>query len=313
MGRLAIILAAWLLFAPAVLQAAPPTAEEQALTKKYRAMLDNQHPVFGDVPIDRAKAVLHLGRNYYFLSAEEAKLVLTDGWGNPPSAVSDVLGMIFPSGTRFVDDTWGAVITYDPSGYVSDSDAKSADYSAIIKTSQDQEGEINEARIKEGFPAQHLVGWAQPPTYDPVSHAVIWAQNIQFGAEADHALNYDIRKLGRNGVLSVNIVSTMAKLPEIRSAAGELGKTSEFEKGSRYGDYIPDLDKKAEYGLAGLVAAGVGVAAAKKIGLLALFAVFAKKFFVVLLALLAGGANWARRLFRKKDSGRSGGDEPRDD
>jgi len=300
---LSIMAAGLLLTSAPALAAGTPTPEQAALIRKYQAILDGLHPVFGDVRVDRADALLHLGRAYYFLPAEEAKRVLVEGWGNPPDSVGDVLGMIFPAGTTFVDDGWGAVITWLPTGYVSDVDAKSADYSAVIRDAQDQERELNEERVKQGFAAQHLVGWAQPPTYDAKNHSMIWAQDIKFGDNAEDTLNYDVRMLGRNGVLSINIVSAMSHLRQIRPAAATLARTAEYEKGFRYADYVPDVDKKAEFGLAGLVAAGVGVAAAKKLGLLALFAVFAKKFFVLALALFAGVAGWLRRAFRKDKTG----------
>lgn len=303
MRHLKAIVAAWLVLLAPALAAAPPTAEEKARAQKDQAILDSLQPVFGDVSIDQAKAVLHLGKRYYFLPADQAKRVLTEGWGNPPDSVANVIGMIFASGTHFATEGWGAVITYEASGYVSDEDASTADYAALAKAAQDEEAERNKALVQQGFPTSHLVGWAQPPTYDQTAHTLIWARDIKFAGEPSDTLNYDLRKLGRNGVLSVNIVAAMPKLPEVRQAAAALGKTAEFESGSRYADYVPDIDKKAEYGLAGLVAAGVGVAAVKKLGLLALVAVFAKKFFILLLALLAGMGGWVRRLFRKKDEG----------
>ena len=121
----AIIAAHWMVL-PA--QAAEPTPAEQALIQKYKGILAQLHPVSGDVAVPGADAVLHLGKDYYFLDFAEAKLVLTDGWGNPKDAVDGVLGLVFPMGKTFVDDTWGAVLTFEPSGYVPDDDAKSADY-----------------------------------------------------------------------------------------------------------------------------------------------------------------------------------------
>lgn len=72
-----------------------------------------------------------------------------------------------------------------------------------------------------------------------------------------------MRHLGRHGVLSMNVISQMSKLTEVRQVAAHLAKTAEFDTGARYVDYQAG-DKKAEYGLAGLVAAGLGVGAAKK-------------------------------------------------
>src|SRR6185503_11785604 len=245
------------------------TPEQEALIAKYGALAKSLHPQSGDVTVAAANATLHLGNQYYFLPADDAKRVLVDGWGNPAEAVSDVLGMVFPEGKTFVDDTWGAVLTYSPDGYVSDEDAKSADYDEILRAVQSGEADENAERKSAGLPAVHLVGWAQPPSYDQEHHALIWAREIQFGDQPENVLNYDIRTLGRRGILSMNMVSSMSKLIEVRASATDLQQIAGFNDGARYTDYQAG-DATAGYGLAGLVAAGIGAAAAKKLGLLAI-------------------------------------------
>lgn len=253
-----------------------PTPAQQAEIQRLTKLLGSLHPQAGDVQIAGAKALLHLGKAYRFIPADEAKRVLTEGWGNPPEAVGSVLGMIFPVGKTFLDDSWGTVVTFDPSGYVADDDAKSADYAKVLEDARSGEAEDNKARTEKGFEPAHLVGWAEPPHYDSAHHSVIWARDIAFGKQSDHTLNYDVRILGRYGVLTLNTVATMSELAEIRPAAANLGAVADFEPGSRYADFVPNLDKKAEYGVAGLVAAGVGAVAAKKLGLLALIALGGK-------------------------------------
>lgn len=199
-----------------------------------------------------------------------------------------------------MDDVWGAVITYEATGYVSDEDARTEDYDAIIQAFQSQEDEINAERARLGFPAQHLVGWAQPPSYDEKRHSVVWAQNIQFAGQADNTLNYDVRLLGRRGVLSLNLVSSMSKLPEVRTDAARFASAAEFNVGARYADFNEATDAKAEYGIGGLVAAGVGVAAAKKLGLFGILLAFGNKFFVLILAGGAAVVAWGRRAMARR-------------
>jgi uncharacterized membrane-anchored protein len=148
----------------------------------------------------------------------------------------------------------------------------------------------------------HLIGWAQPPAYDKAHHYLVWARDIRFGAEDEDTLNYDVRVLGRRGVLSVNVVSGMSQLAQIRADAAKLAAAATFDPGSAYADYKPGTDHKAEYGIAGLVAAGLGLAAAKKLGLLALIAVFGKKLVVVIAAAFAWLATRFKRLLRKEPS-----------
>ncbi len=278
--------------------APPASAEDQARAQQMRRILDSLHPQTGDIRLPNGNAILHLGSDYYFLPANEARTVLVDAWRNPPRVAVGVLGLVFPKGTTFMDDSWAAVITFDPSGYVSDEDAKTADYAELMTRMQSGEDEINAQRTREGYPAQHLVGWAQTPVYDPANHSVVWAQNIHFDNAPENVLNYDVRLLGRRGVLSLNMLTVMAKLDETRVAAAKFARSVEYDRGERYADFQPG-DAKAEYGVAGLVAGGVGLAVAQKAGLLGAILLFAKKFFVLILAFFGGIGAWFRKKFGK--------------
>lgn len=298
MAALASLLAAPLAARNAAQDGAPSKADIDA---RIRAISERLHPVSGDVRVPTANALLHLGRDYYFLPADEARIVLTEAWGNPPEAGGNVLGMVFPTGRTFADDTWGAVVTYQATGYVSDSDAASTDYGELMSQMQSGESELNAERTRQGFPTQHLVGWAQAPAYDARTHSVVWARNIQFGGEAENTLNYDIRLLGRRGVLSLNMVTVMSRLAETRDAARRFAGAAEFAAGERYADFQPGTDRVAEYGIAGLIAAGVGATVAKKVGLLALILAFGKKAIIFILAGIALLWKRIRRLFGYRD------------
>jgi uncharacterized membrane-anchored protein len=262
-------------------------------------VLKSQHRITGDVTLPGPKATLHLGEKYYFLGPDDARQVLKE-WGNPPSAADGVLGIVFPADKSFVYDTWGAVITYEDAGYIADKDADKADYNKFVEDVRKSEPDDNAQRKKDGFAPIHLVGWAQPPSYDKARHYMIWARDLKFGDQQDDTLNYDVRLLGRRGFLSLNLVSTMSKLPTVRADAATLAGDAVFDPGSLYTEFDASKDKKAEYGIAGLVAAGLGLAAAQKFGLLAIILLFAKKFLVVILAGFAGAAAWVRRLFNRQ-------------
>jgi uncharacterized membrane-anchored protein len=298
----ACVFAAWVVAGSAVAAVAPQalTPQQQAQLAKYKKIAAGLHPRFGDVPVAVAGATLHLGRDYYFLSADEARSVLVDAWGNPPDAVPNVQGMIFPAGKSFASDSWAAIVSYKDSGHVDDADAKTTDYGAMLQQAHDSEADINQARKDKGFATMHLVGWAQPPYYDQAHHTLVWARDIRFGDLSQDTLNYDLRALGRGGVMSMNIVSTMARLGEVRMAAAKLQNIGTFNNGARYEDYKAGSDKLAEYGVGGLVAAGVGVVLAQKLGLLAVVLLFAKKFIAVILAGFAAVGAWFRRRLSRK-------------
>jgi uncharacterized membrane-anchored protein len=276
-------------------------ASDPAESQRLEGVLRSQHPQWGDVSVPTANATLHLGKRYYFLKADEAKQVLTE-WGNPPASAEGVLGLVFPAGTTFLDRGWAGVITYEQAGYVNDEDADQADYQKLLDEMHKGEDAENAERKRSGFHSVHLVGWAQPPSYDKARHQMIWAQDLQFGGVDHHTLNYDVRVLGRRGYLSVNVVTSMDQLAEVRPAAAQLASAVSFDPGSTYADYDPGHDKKAEYGMMGLVAAGLGLAAAKKLGLLAAILVFAKKGVVLILAAGAAVVARVKRLFKKEPS-----------
>ncbi|HEV2598288.1 DUF2167 domain-containing protein [Sphingopyxis sp.] len=272
-------------------------ARQRAATEKLLSSLDRQT---GTIPIQAAKADLLLGDNYYFVGPEQSRTILVDIWRNPPASANGVLGMVFPKGKSFVDDTWSAVITFEATGYVSDDDAKTIDYNQMLADMRaSDEAQAPDIRA-QGYPAGILQRWAQPPTYDAGKHSLVWARDIKFDDMPEDSLNYDIRLLGREGVLSMNILASMSQLDEVREAAKTFASVGTFRSGARYADFNAATDKKAEYGLAGLVAAGGAAAVAKKVGLLAVLAKFGKFIFIGLIAIFAMFRNAIGGLFRRK-------------
>ena len=293
-----------LMLALAIALPAAATAQHEPTAAQVRAVEANLHPQTGDIAIPGANATLHLGQGYYYLPPDEAKRVLTDVWGNPPAVADGVLGIVLPAGKTASSSVWGAVITYENSGYVTDDDAQTADYDGILTQLRSGEEENNRQRREQGYPAMNLVGWAQPPAYDRATHSVVWARDLKVAGSPVDSLNYDVRLLGRGGVLSLNMLADMPHLDEVRAAAASFGRTAEFTAGQRYADFSEAKgDKRAGYGLAGLVAAGVGIAAAKKLGLLALALGFGKKFLVIIAVALAGAKRLFGKLFGPKDDG----------
>jgi uncharacterized membrane-anchored protein len=277
------------------------TAEQKARLAMLREIYHAEHPRHGDIAVPGTDSVLHLGQAYYFLDAADARRVIVEAWGNPADAAQNVLGLVIPTGKTFAD-SWGAVVTWNPTGWVSDTDAKSADYDALLKQMKEGEAEDNKRRAAQHLTTLQTVGWAQAPTYDPATHSAVWARELQEGDDTDpshHGLNYHVRFLGRRGVLSLNMVSAMSQLAQTRAAAKDLAATAAFNPGARYADYKAGVDKSAGYGIAGLVAAGLGVLAVKKLGLLAVILAFGKKFIVILAAAAAGAGAWIKRQWSR--------------
>jgi len=299
-GISASALALVLGLAPIAAQADTPQAQPQKIPPELAKFEAGLHKQGGDVAIPAAHATLHLGDRYYFIPADEAATVLTKVWGNPPSAADGVLGLVIENGKSIYDNVWSAVVTYEDTGYVPDKNAKSEDYDKVEEQIRDGEADGNAERQKQGYATMHLVGWAQPPSYDAAQHSLIWARDIKFSDTPVDTLNYDVRLLGRKGVLSLNMLSTMNDLPEVRAAASDFGTAAAFDRGSTYADYDSSVDKTAQFGLAGLVAAGAGVVIAKKLGILAIALGFGKW---ILAAFAVAGATmrrWIAGLFGRR-------------
>jgi uncharacterized membrane-anchored protein len=123
-----------------------------------------------------------------------------------------------------------------------------------------------------------------------------WAKDLDFGG--GHTLNYDVRVLGREGVLSMNAVAGMDQLGAIRQDMQSLITQADFNPGQRYEDYNKGTDKLAAYGLGALVAGGV----AAKMGLFAkLIAVVIAAKKIIIAGVIAVGGALARLFKGRKD------------
>jgi uncharacterized membrane-anchored protein len=242
-------------------------------------------------------ATVRVPEDFRFLGPEGSRRLLTEGWGNPPHSADDVLGMLVPAGISPLGSTgWGIVITYEEEGWVNDSDAKTIDYSKLLAEMRDSSETINREREKQGFPPIKLIGWAEPPHYDAPAHKLYWAKELAFGNEGERTLNYNIRILGRRGVLVLNAVSVMGQLPMIRAKTPQVLAAVEFNEGHRYTDYLPGKDKAATYGVAGLI---VGASAAKA-GLFKMLWVGILAFKKVIVAAIVALGAAAKRLFTRE-------------
>ena len=112
-------------------------------------------------------------------------------------------------------------------------------------------------------------------------------------------LNYDIRVLGREGILEVSVMSSVPHLNDIKEKAPSILGMVDFTDGNRYTDFKPGTDKVAAYGIAGLIAGGV----LAKAGFFKVIFLFAAKFFkVIIVAAVALFAGLAKLFGRKKSA-----------
>jgi uncharacterized membrane-anchored protein len=282
---------------------APTPAEMQAAYQAHVAeILKGISYKEGTAELPGGIARFELPAGFRFLDSQGARKVVVDLWGNPPEQASDLLGMVVPAGEALDHpDSWAIVISFSQDGYVSDKDADEIDYDDLLSQLKEGNKEANEARKAEGFETLELVGWAVAPHYDKEHKVLHWAKRLKAEGSDEDTLNYDVRVLGRRGVLSLNGVASIGRVGDVEAASPGIVSMVHFNEGHRYADFDSATDKEADYSLAGLVLGGaVAAKLAAKAGILAKLGailIAGKKFLVIgVIAVVAFG----KKLFGRK-------------
>lgn len=252
----------------------------------------------GLIKLPGDKAEIKVPAGFKFLNKQQSQFVLTKVWGNPPGSAENALGMIFPEHTNpYSDSSFAFVVEFEEIGYVKDDDAEKIDYDDMLASLQKEEKAANEERVKQGYPSIHVVGWAQKPYYDKKNKVLHWAKELQFSDnDGDHTLNYEIRILGRHGVLSLNAVCTMQELPLVKANIDKVLHMASFTDGNTYFDFDPKMDNVATWTIGGLVAGKV----LAKAGFFAIILKYLGVFWKFILLGLAAFAGFFKKLFIRK-------------
>lgn len=271
-------------------------AQEEPRRAQMQSLADQIKYQSGEITLRDGLARVSVPAGFRYVNPAGTETLLTGIWGNPPGRQS-TLGMLVPEYfSPFQRGAWAVVISYDEDGYIKDDDADELNYGDLLKSMKDEVSKASVERVKDGYSTIELVGWAAPPRYDRTTHKFYWAKEVKFGDSAEHTLNYNIRILGRRGVLVLNAVASIEQLHEIEAAAPTILSMVEFNSGQRYADFTPSTDKVATYGLAALVAGGVAAKAGFFKGLIAILLAAKKLLFVGIAAVMA----FLRRLFGGK-------------
>jgi uncharacterized membrane-anchored protein len=216
---------------------------------------------------------LDLKAEHRFLPSKEAAKVL-EQMGSFHN--DNLLGVV----TNRTPEDWFAVIRYEAEGYIKDDE--SIDANELLSAIREGTDEANKERVEKGFKALRIDGWSEAPRYEKTAHHLVWALDVS--DDEGKSVNFNTRILGRRGYVSINLVTSPQELAGYKPQASAILASTTFSKGARYEDFDNKTDKVAEYGLAGLVLGGAGLAAAKlvKVGLLAKFSK------VIIAALIAG-------------------------
>ena len=275
------------------MQGGTPEQEEENYNTWAQELWDSLDKKQGQILIAKANAVLNVPENFIYLDAKDAETVLVDAWGNMPS--TGTLGILMPANmTAFDYDSWAVTIEYSADGYVSDEDAADINYDELLEEVKSDTAEVSKERLKQGYESIEMIGWASQPYYDVVDKKLHWAKEIKFGGNEQNTLNYNIRILGRKGVLVLNFIANMEQKAQIEAQLSEVLAIAQFDQDNQYADFNPDTDNYAAYGIGALITGKV----LAKTGFLAIALVFLKKFGVF---ILIGAGALISRVFKRKD------------
>ncbi|MGH8239531.1 MAG: DUF2167 domain-containing protein [Steroidobacteraceae bacterium] len=266
----------------------------------------------GKATWEAAMAAMVHGPNSVQLK-DQAQLALPAGYGFVPpkegAAVMDMLGnqiderfvgLIFPQAG---DSNWFVTVDYEPSGYIKDDDAKEWDADELLQSLKDGTEAANEHRRDIGVAEIQVTRWVEKPAYDAQTHRLVWSAEAREkgGEDTDPVVNYNTYVLGREGYVSLNLITSSATVEADKPAAHELLAAVDFNDGKRYGDFNSSTDKVAAYGLAALV----GGLAAKKLGLLAAAGVFIAKFAKVIIIGVAAAGSAVAKFLKGRSAGQA--------
>jgi uncharacterized membrane-anchored protein len=280
------VLGLWLAACTALAALPQPAVADDAADSRAHAL---------EAAREAARAAMVKGPSTVALK-DEAQLALPEGYGYvPPKEAAEFMRLMGnPSDSRFLglvvplggDGHWMIWVQYESSGFVKDDDAKHWDAEELLKSLKEGTEAGNAQRAELGLPELVVTRWIEPPAYAAPTHRLVWSAEAKLknGTDADPTVNYNTYVLGRDGYVSMNLLTQASTVDSDKLAARRLLGQVTYNSGKDYGDFKPSTDKVAAYGLGALVA---GVAA-KKLGLLALFAATVVKFAKVIMLAVAG-------------------------
>ena len=261
----------------------------KALLQQQLKMMDSieatLHYKTGIIKLGNSMATIHVKDGFKFLDSDEAEYVLTELWGNLKG--SKPLGLLFPeNGGATAFDAYAYLLEYEDMGYVKDKDANKINYDDLLKDMKEGQKKANEERAKLGLETMDLIGWAAKPKYDQERKLLYWAKEFKVSNSDENSLNYDIRILGRKGVLTLSALASMRQLDSVNKNLDQVLAMVSFDNGYTYADFDSKTDNVAAWTIGGLVAGKILAKAG-------FFALIIKNIKLVAIGLIAvGGAAW---------------------
>ena len=153
----------------------------------------------------RDQAQLELPYGYGFVPQQQAAALMRT-MGNLTG--EDFIGLVFPEGDSA---PWFVSIQFEGSGYVKDDDAKHWNADELLQSLKDGTEAGNEERAQMGIPALKVTRWVEEPKYEARDHRLVWSAEAMLKdiEDPDPTINYNTYALGRDGYISLNLVTTV--------------------------------------------------------------------------------------------------------
>lgn len=275
--------------APAASGPIPETPAEKAWAAANAAAIRGP----ASAPI-RDQATLAIPEHMAFIPKAESTALMTLMGNRTGDAF---VGLLMPMGQQ----GWFVTIEYEAAGYIRDGDAKEWKSDELFDNLKEGTIAGNEFRQQQGVKPIEVTRWVEVPAYDSATQRLVWSIELrEIGTNpppSELTINYNTYVLGREGYISMDLITDAAHVEALKPTAKELLAGVAFNGGKRYADFNSNTDKVAEYGLAALV----GGIAAKKLGLFAMLGVTLAKFWKLGLIALAGLGAAVKKFFKGKD------------
>ncbi|WP_291728519.1 DUF2167 domain-containing protein [Bernardetia sp.] len=146
-------------------------------------------------------------------------------------------------------------LIYVETGYIPDS--------VLLKTPEDFfwkditqiNYEKNQYIKAKGCDTLSIQSWAMKPYFLQEKHQLQWA--VSCSSNNQNYVRYSTHKLGRYGVLEMNISTSPQHLLEVNSQIPLVTSSIDFYEGFKHEDFDPNFDNLAAFGFAGILAGKV--------------------------------------------------------
>ncbi len=260
-------------------------AQEPSLTEEEQELLmflqsDSITGRTGTVQLSSAHCTLNVPDGFVFLDPQGSRHLLVDYWDNPEDRLDGVLGTMVKADAGIYDNVETAyVVSYDNCGYVSDDDAASIDYNALLKDIQ--EGLEEENKNNPTGEKWELVGWGWQPAYDNQKKVLAWSKHYIIDDERE-IINYDVRVLGKAGFVVITAVASPDAKDQLIADNEAIVNSVKYDKGYMYSDFNSETDHVAEWTIGSLIAGKV----LAKAGIWAILAKFSKLIVIAVIAFV---------------------------